>query len=1221
MSWLSPPDPSKNHIIARGDHHDGSVTWFFQGDTFEKWNATGCLLWVHGKPGSGKSILCSSIIEEVKARRDAGLGLLAYFYFDFRDTTKQGIRGLLSSLLTQLCTKSDPCYQVLSDLYSTHGAGSQQPDTKSLVQCMKDMLELSGQPAIYFVIDALDECPNDFGVVSPREKVLNFIEDLVELHLPNLRICVASRSEADILDILQPLASYIICLHDEEGQKQDIISYINSVVQSDRKMRNWRAEDRQLVINALTQRADGMFRWVFCQLETLRRCFPMAIRSTLDKLPQSLDETYERTLLGIDKEKQIYAHRLFQCLTVSIRPLRVEELAEVLAVQFDAGRDSEYSTEWRPGNAQQAVLSACSSLITIVNVDGSPVVQFAHFSVREFLTSDRLRISAAGESLSRYHVRLLSAHIVLARASLSVLLSLDAHVDKSAVEKRPLSLYAAQHWVDHAKIEGVSPSIQDLMKRLFDPDRPYFATWVRIYDVDRPWKGFMAMVHPTQPAAEPVYYAALCGFRTLVEHLTLTYSTDINARGGVHGTPLNAAFSKGEDEIALALLQNGANVNAPDGAGESSMHRAAKYGHCTVMKLLLDHQADVNVRIHDGRTPLHLAVQTGQLDSCRLLLKHGADIESRDNYGRVPLHFASQRGHLGILEDLLIHGADPNVQDDHLQTPLHWALLSGFLEIFQSLARHGAALDQMDVDQETPLHLASRLGDHTIGRFLIDQGANTMSNDKNGNLPLHNASQHPRVDLVEMFLEGGVDVNAQNADEETPLDLASGRGNLEVARFLIKQGAEVNGCNKLGWTPLHKAARNGHLDTVQLLIEHGIGVQVQNGIRETPLILASVGGHVEVARFLIEHQADVNSSDDEGWTPLHSASRLGHTDVVRLLLNHGAEVNVRKADLWTPLSLASTHGHLKVAELLLNHGAEANVRNEHQESPLNLASAKGKLEVARLLLDCGSDVNSQDNKGRTPSHSAAQHGHLSLVELLLDSGADVGIRDSSGQTPLDLAHEHMKHDVTSFLQRRSGNVCHGALNLASSEGGLGSGSSEATDLRLDARDSSCDEDSQSLHNALANGHIDDIQNKIQRLLDRGADVNERNGLLETPLEIVSSMDGGLEIAKTLIKYGADVNSRDSFGWTPLHAAARYGHTDVVQLLLDDGADINATQWEGLTALHLASVNGRFEVVQLLLDQGANVHPRDAYGKTASHYASIYGRQTIVQLLSEYDLGE
>ena len=199
-----------------------------------------------------------TIIEEVKAQRDAGLGLLAYFYFDFRDTTKQDVRSLLSSLLTQLCAKSDPCYQMLSDLYSTYDAGSQQPDTKTLMRCLKDMLELSGQPTVYFIMDALDECPNDSGVVSPRERVLNLIEDLVELHLSNLRICATSRSEADILDVLEPLVSYIVCLHDEDGQKQDIIDYINSVVQFDRKMRNWRSEDRQLVIDALTQRADGM---------------------------------------------------------------------------------------------------------------------------------------------------------------------------------------------------------------------------------------------------------------------------------------------------------------------------------------------------------------------------------------------------------------------------------------------------------------------------------------------------------------------------------------------------------------------------------------------------------------------------------------------------------------------------------------------------------------------------------------------------------------------------------------------------------------------------------------------------------------------------------------------------------------------------------------------------------------------------------------------------
>ncbi|KAF8256822.1 hypothetical protein EI94DRAFT_1710150 [Lactarius quietus] len=346
--------------------------------------------------GSGKSILCSTVIQEVKAMCDSGLALIAYFYFDFRDTTKQDIRGLLSSVVTQLSVESDACYNILSDLYSAHYAGSQLPDDEALTRCLKNMLQLLDQPPIYLIVDAVDECPGSTGVVSPRERVLGLFESLVESHLPNLRLCITSRYEADIIDVLEPLASHIISLHDEGGQKQDIIDYINAAVYSDRKMRRWRAQDRQSVINALIGKADGMFRWVFCQLEILRRCFPTALRRALDSLPESLDETYERILLSIDKEKQKYSHRLFQCLTVSIRPLRVEELAEILAIQLEDGQDSEYDTEWRPEDAQQAVLSACSSLITIVNVNGFPVVQFAHFSVKEFLTSDRLRHSAAG---------------------------------------------------------------------------------------------------------------------------------------------------------------------------------------------------------------------------------------------------------------------------------------------------------------------------------------------------------------------------------------------------------------------------------------------------------------------------------------------------------------------------------------------------------------------------------------------------------------------------------------------------------------------------------------------------------------------------------------------------------------------------------------------------------------------------------------------------------
>ena len=192
------------------------------------------------------------------ALRDAGLSLTAFYYFDFRNTAKQDVRGLLSSLLVQLCARSNPCYEILSRLYSAYDNGSRLPSDKVLLQCLKEMLEFPEQPVIYLIVDALDECPNISGVVSPRERVLDLFEDLVELKLENLRICVTSRPEADILDALLPLVSHSVSLHDEDGQRQDINNYIASVVQSDRKMRKWRAEDKELVIDTLSQRADGM---------------------------------------------------------------------------------------------------------------------------------------------------------------------------------------------------------------------------------------------------------------------------------------------------------------------------------------------------------------------------------------------------------------------------------------------------------------------------------------------------------------------------------------------------------------------------------------------------------------------------------------------------------------------------------------------------------------------------------------------------------------------------------------------------------------------------------------------------------------------------------------------------------------------------------------------------------------------------------------------------
>jgi hypothetical protein len=200
----------------------------------------------------------SAAIQEIEHMHAAGLATMAYYYFDFRDIKKQDCYGLLSSLVSQLSADSDACYNILSKLYSDHIRGTRKPDIDALKGCMTDMLNLPGQGPIYIIVDALDECPNFPGRPSARDEVLELVEELVGLELPDVHLCVASRPEMDIRMVLEPLTPLQISLHDEIGQKDDIIKYINSVVRSDRNMRRWKEEDKQLVVDTLSDKVDGM---------------------------------------------------------------------------------------------------------------------------------------------------------------------------------------------------------------------------------------------------------------------------------------------------------------------------------------------------------------------------------------------------------------------------------------------------------------------------------------------------------------------------------------------------------------------------------------------------------------------------------------------------------------------------------------------------------------------------------------------------------------------------------------------------------------------------------------------------------------------------------------------------------------------------------------------------------------------------------------------------
>ncbi len=484
------------------------------------------------------------------------------------------------------------------------------------------------------------------------------------------------------------------------------------------------------------------FRWVVCQLDALRRCFKASIRRVLNELPMTLDETYERILLGIDREKREHAIRLFQCLAFSRRPLRANELAEVFAIEFGT-RTPMLNTSLRPEDADEAVMSACSTLVTTIELDEydneeanfdfdsdfdsatyddrkSRVVQFSHYSVKEFLTSERLAKSEKRD-LFQYHISPAPAHTVLAQTCISTFLQPDLHF-RNIRTGFPLAEYGAQNWFHHAQCDGVASQIQDEMERLFDPDRRHFTTWVSIHDIDYP----NSWGRPMGVNASPLYYAASCGFGSIVEHLLLKCRQDPNSSRGRQGTPL---------------------------------HVVVVSGHTSITRLLLENTADVNARDVNRVTPLHEAVESGNLEIARLLLSHGAVVNALDNQGDSPLHKAVLSGKPSVVELLLQSGADVNTRDIYDSTPFRDAVDSGNLDIAQLLISHG-------VDVNTVNHQGDTL--------------------------LHNALRFRKFDVVELLVKGGADVNIRNKYNITPFHGALGSENLDIARLFIRHGADVN---------------------------------------------------------------------------------------------------------------------------------------------------------------------------------------------------------------------------------------------------------------------------------------------------------------------------------------------------------------------------------------------------------------------------------------------
>ncbi len=647
----------------------------------------------------------------------------------------------------------------------------------------------------------------------------------------------------------------------------------------------------------------------------LQHCIAASIRQTLDQLPESLDETYARVLSQIPQANQAHAHRLLQCLIAAVRPLRVKELAELLAFEFDTapGAIPRYRTDWQSNDQGQAVQSTCSSLIAIVDdrLLDSQVVQFSHFSVKEFLMSDRLTSSLG--NISRYQVLPGPAHAILAQACLGLFLHWDDYVDEESVYGFPLAEYAISHWDTHAQFEGIALRMKDGIESLFDWNKPHFAAWVTVStnETESSWGTTPSRI------STPLYYSSLFGFSDLVEHLAIKHPEHVNAIGGKYEFPLLAALVWKHFRVAEILLKHGANVDIWGLKSSYLLHNTLR--DVSTVQFLLNHGADVNFRRDDLRTPLHVAAYYQGLKTARVLLQHKADVGSRDDEGMTPLHLLlknnSHRDEKVDLARLLLkHGADVNRRDEVNNTPLHLTRFRANHKCARFLLEHGADPGVENDRRQTPLHM------------LFENYGESISKGDSGEGSI--------LDLTRFSLKHGVDVNIRTTNEGTLLHSAAFNGWLAITRLLLDRGANADTENDEGETPLNLVSRGRYgfrgygseedaVGVTRLLLERGVDVNARDKNKTTPLHSAAFRGRLEVAKVLLNHGANTSAENDKGETPLHLVSQRGRYSkeggdgIVWLLLERGEDVNAQTKNGWTPLHWAAINGELKTAQVLL----------------------------------------------------------------------------------------------------------------------------------------------------------------------------------------------------------------------------------------------------------------------------------------------------------------
>ncbi|KAJ4345321.1 uncharacterized protein N0V89_011451 [Didymosphaeria variabile] len=1186
IQWLAAPDPTVIHRKAREDHEPGTGEWMLSCQEYQDW-LTGSqqVLWLHGKAGCCKTVLCSTIVEDVTQRlsscpRDESV--LAYFYFSFTETAMQRYTGLLLSIITTLSVNRRHLAQpVLSALYEE--SKPRQPTPQSLEGALVTLIKQFRTS--YLVVDALDECPE-----QERAQVMQGLKRITRAS-STTRLLITSRKEADIENFVQFWCETQLQL-DEACVNKDIDMFVEKKLVSDNYLSKLSEPTKEQIRSIFHVKSDGMFRWAALQLESLQKLkIPRLeyVSKILNAMPGSLHDTYERILDSINDTYFMEVRTALEWISSAYRPISVAELAEACNIRItdhcgytllDDGQD-----------AVAGLLGVISSLVILEYVPSSvnkphkqymgeylpkkfdstsydQRIRLAHYSVKEFLFSDQLQVS--NNRVSRYALKEPQAQYNLARNCSAYFLYFANHDQKKAwidaeeppatrhrwylehsdleyfAPTWPLLRYAVEHWHMHQK------QTEDTMKIGFRPTPLHLAIlenevwrvlWLRLDHIGKGLvksrKSGAPIWHDGTNTTIGIYWASFLGLRQTLSHLFNKPHLDVDCVQGKHGTALQAAAFRGYEEIMRFLMCKGASVNAKGGLFQTPLQSAAVGGYTHIVELLLQANADVNVEGGRCGSALRAAASRGHEVIVSKLLHAGAKVDLTGPVHGTALQLAAHKGHDKIVQMLVQHGADPNIQGGaHVV-----ALLAGF-------------------------------------RF---------------------------EPIVRTLIQAGADVNITGGEYGSALQGAVMKGSTESAKLLIEAGANVNITGGQHGSALQEAVSTKQTEIVNLLIQAGADVSITGGREYTPLQDAVRLGSIDLVELLIEAGADINLPVKKNLWTCHSSlinQAAAHCPkrVVEMFIQRGASVDYQTFQAATAGRYGWNTDGEAVAELLVKAVSKI---EEPEKWIYHAACARFKNVIKLLLHDHGKKIY-EDGSTNLTAHNTAK-------ALILAAGAG---RDYAVSLLLDLHTNgedslHVKYSTQALQHALAAVTRPGILRSFDYCGPV-----------------------ESLRRNIAIAQI---------LINAGADMYyERDGALAKAVSSSENLSShkahalqAIHLIEVLLKKGEDVVEGRSINFPEitctrecmLYSAARIGNVRLVQLLLDLGIDVNGyghlVEYWGVhgqksskqkSVLHGAVSSAEVDVVRLVLDHGANVKTIDAAEACDLLVAALESRATDQDLL-------